>query len=91
VCLCVFTLQGQHKIPRLSNQRDYLEQLKICRLNIMLKMMRKLFYILTALLLLPVGHRMGCGARGIYNSPQQLESAQPEKSIPIKMLDNNTS
>jgi hypothetical protein len=26
-----------NKIPRLSNQRDYLEQLKICILNIMLK------------------------------------------------------
>jgi hypothetical protein len=53
-------------------------------------MMRK-FFILTALLLSSCGpHRMGCGARGISNSPQQLESAQPEKSIP-KMLDNNTS
>lgn len=52
----------------------------------MLKNMRKLFYILTALLLLSScgPHRMGCGARGICNSPQQLESVQPEKSIPIK-------
>jgi hypothetical protein len=39
----------------------------------------------------PGPHRMGCGARGICNSPQQLESAQPEKSIPIKNVDNNTS
>jgi hypothetical protein len=26
-------LGGQHKIPRLSNQRDYLEQLKRCSLK----------------------------------------------------------
>jgi hypothetical protein len=50
--------------------------------------MKKLFLSLVTLLLLSScgPHRMGCGARGICKSPQQLESVQPEKNTQIKNL-----
>jgi len=49
-------------------------------------MIKKLFYMVTVLLLLSScgPHRMGCGARGICKNPQQLERVQPAQSLLIK-------